>query len=390
MSQRDELAFLRSITADPSDDTVRLVYADWLEEHGKSERAEFIRVQIELSQIDEAHDRWDALKLRETELFTANQKVWEDEILERFSGFRLRDTWDVSIYRRGFPHRVYIISVRPFLLEADRFLERVPAEEVILRWTHDYDLEEEDDQFGELLESSQVVYLTGLKTVGRGYALEGIQRLLQSDHAPNLRQLDTHDCDYYGTAIAEVIAEAHQLNGLESLDLAGNQIQDEGLRLIAESPHLGSLTTLMLGVDAGDSTNRIGEDGVIALANSRYLKSLECLDLNRNEDIGNEGVKAIARSKALAALRDLNLFGTGCDVEGVIALAKSRTLRNLRRLSVGSVVLTDDAARAMVESKAFANLVLLDFDGSEEVELSEQGKRLLRERFGHRIKGLSE
>jgi uncharacterized protein (TIGR02996 family) len=37
--------FLDAICADPDDDTPRLVYADWLEEHGEPERAEFIRCQ---------------------------------------------------------------------------------------------------------------------------------------------------------------------------------------------------------------------------------------------------------------------------------------------------------------------------------------------------------
>ncbi|MDB5311649.1 MAG: hypothetical protein JWO38_5851 [Gemmataceae bacterium] len=45
----EERALLAAIIADPDDDTVRLVYADWLDEHDRPERAEFIRVQIELA-----------------------------------------------------------------------------------------------------------------------------------------------------------------------------------------------------------------------------------------------------------------------------------------------------------------------------------------------------
>src|SRR5262245_57198091 len=44
---------LAAILADPDDDTVRLAYADWLEEQGdpaQQPRAEFIRVQVELAQ----------------------------------------------------------------------------------------------------------------------------------------------------------------------------------------------------------------------------------------------------------------------------------------------------------------------------------------------------
>jgi uncharacterized protein (TIGR02996 family) len=44
----DERALLNAIIAAPDDDLPRLVYADWLEEHDRAERAEFIRVQCEL------------------------------------------------------------------------------------------------------------------------------------------------------------------------------------------------------------------------------------------------------------------------------------------------------------------------------------------------------
>jgi len=43
------MQLLFAILADPTDDTVRLAYADWLEENGHADRAEFIRVQVELS-----------------------------------------------------------------------------------------------------------------------------------------------------------------------------------------------------------------------------------------------------------------------------------------------------------------------------------------------------
>lgn len=43
---------LQSILAAPADDTARLIYADWLQENGQEERAEFIRVQVELAQMN--------------------------------------------------------------------------------------------------------------------------------------------------------------------------------------------------------------------------------------------------------------------------------------------------------------------------------------------------
>jgi uncharacterized protein (TIGR02996 family) len=41
----EEAAFLAAILDDPADDTPRLVYADWLEDHDRHDRAEFIRLQ---------------------------------------------------------------------------------------------------------------------------------------------------------------------------------------------------------------------------------------------------------------------------------------------------------------------------------------------------------
>lgn len=50
MSER--AAFMAAICQTPADDTARLVFADWLEENGEPERAEFIRVGVTLAQVD--------------------------------------------------------------------------------------------------------------------------------------------------------------------------------------------------------------------------------------------------------------------------------------------------------------------------------------------------
>ena len=43
--ESEETQLLRTIRGEPNADTPRLVYADWLEENGRAERAEFIRLQ---------------------------------------------------------------------------------------------------------------------------------------------------------------------------------------------------------------------------------------------------------------------------------------------------------------------------------------------------------
>jgi uncharacterized protein (TIGR02996 family) len=47
MTEHD--AFLQAIIESPDDDTLRLVFADWLEEHGDAARAELIQLQCSLN-----------------------------------------------------------------------------------------------------------------------------------------------------------------------------------------------------------------------------------------------------------------------------------------------------------------------------------------------------
>lgn len=47
----EEAALLAAICAEPTDDTPRLVYADWLQEHGQEDYAEFIRVECEIARL---------------------------------------------------------------------------------------------------------------------------------------------------------------------------------------------------------------------------------------------------------------------------------------------------------------------------------------------------
>lgn len=49
----DLAALLAAVCQFPHDDTPRLVLADWLDDHGQPERAEFIRVQVELVRLEQ-------------------------------------------------------------------------------------------------------------------------------------------------------------------------------------------------------------------------------------------------------------------------------------------------------------------------------------------------
>src|SRR5262249_56580580 len=70
-----EEAFLSDIRARPDDDGIRLSYADWLQENGQPQRAEFIRVQIGLARLDD-DPRREVLADRQDELLAAHGDEW--------------------------------------------------------------------------------------------------------------------------------------------------------------------------------------------------------------------------------------------------------------------------------------------------------------------------
>jgi uncharacterized protein (TIGR02996 family) len=64
----EEEAYLRAILASPEDPSVRLVYADWLEERGESQRAEYLRLGAHLAANPPGDEPARALRRRMVEL----------------------------------------------------------------------------------------------------------------------------------------------------------------------------------------------------------------------------------------------------------------------------------------------------------------------------------
>src|SRR5262245_45513469 len=78
-----EAAFLSDIAEHPDDDAPRLIFADWLDDHGRSAQAEFIRVQCELARTDPGDPRAVELRCRAHKLETWYGKGFLDRHLRR-------------------------------------------------------------------------------------------------------------------------------------------------------------------------------------------------------------------------------------------------------------------------------------------------------------------
>src|SRR5262245_71652 len=118
MPHEDEgRAFLEAIREAPEDDTPRLVYADWLDDHGDEARAEFVRLQCELARLGPKEERRAGLEQRERQLLASNRGTWLGplaKVLHRCT------------FSRGFPED---LTVRPRAMIdlAEEFDRRVPA-----------------------------------------------------------------------------------------------------------------------------------------------------------------------------------------------------------------------------------------------------------------------
>src|SRR5690349_11596149 len=72
----EETALIRAIRETPDDDLPRLALADWLDENGVPERAEFLRAQVELARLPHDDPRRPALEDREHDLLAENEEHW--------------------------------------------------------------------------------------------------------------------------------------------------------------------------------------------------------------------------------------------------------------------------------------------------------------------------
>jgi uncharacterized protein (TIGR02996 family) len=95
----DEDALLAAIIAAPDDDLPRLVYADWLDERGQPDRAEFIRMQIERERLEPAGPRYAVLARKEAALIGRHKEGWTTLLRTVLPG-------STAKFRRGFVEEV--------------------------------------------------------------------------------------------------------------------------------------------------------------------------------------------------------------------------------------------------------------------------------------------
>ncbi len=367
-----EAALMAAILASPDDDLPRLVFADWCDENGQPERAEFIRTEIEMAQIAPDGDgtqplaeslAYLKLQHRATQLWNDHRDKWYPKLLV--------GRFDRCETRRGFPHK-FRQTVGEFKNRGERLFALAPT----LQWI---ELDEAEHATVTLARNPTLLRVRGLQPYfgGPPPATNAAVALFRTKHLGGLRHLSLR-LGKIGPDGMSAVADCPSLTGLEELDLyaqfAGdtsvigiirrakfgrlrvfgadlNSLTDEFAVALAEAGHLTRLRRLSL------STNGLTATGVARLCTAQHLSGLERLDLSSNPlgpaaaghlasatfggilrrldvrkcELGKDGTACLFAAR-FPQLRELVLTENEVSVAGVRALANNRGLGSLAKL----------------------------------------------------------
>lgn len=348
--------FLDYIVANIDEDTPRLAYADWLEENGRDERAEFIRVQVERARLP----AWDAaqvrLRLREQELLKRHGEEWLAE-LPAIEGAK----WEG--FRRGIVAEVSFASFEAMRANAHACRAAAPVEAVTVRWPRQREARRAGAPIAELRE---------LSLTGRPTTEEEVGWLADSPQLSTLRVLTARGLWVEG--LRRLAASPH-LSGLKAFRLPSNNLGNAGIRALTQAASLTSLEELSL---SGTLYERYGEDptvqaaGMEALAAWPGLATIRSLTLT-GSDARRTGLRALLRSPHAGALKALSLRGGRFDGQALAEFDSAQPGLRLETLDLGENVLKDLGAEYVALVPCLRELKALHLD---RCEITQTGARL--------------
>jgi uncharacterized protein (TIGR02996 family) len=284
----DGYALLRAIEANPDEDTPRLAYADWLQEHDQPERAELIRLQCEIARRSdravpegERAERYAQIgewKKRVEELLAAHGKAWRNQI----PGQQFNEHFEC-----GFLDPVHMPALA-FSRSSEQLVAVAPIHHI-----HLFKARLAPDR---LAACSILRFVRHLDLTHNVMQNAHITALAKSSHFENLRILDASE-NRIGVAGCVGLREG-TFPALRHLALSHNPIKDRGLAAIRSASWFSQLEGLYI------SRCDITDAGVIALASDSATSGLRTLSVD-NSACGEAAARAILDSPHLLGLEQL-------------------------------------------------------------------------------------
>ena len=336
-------ALLDAILADPDDDAVRLIYADWLEEHGSGAdraRARLIRLQIEVAGLEDE----ECARSRIAECRRLIDRHWK-EWTPGFRAGRTGAAYYRDTFERGFlpyvcldgedlqdPALGAFLGSEPITRV---FMRRVGAfPEAVATWEHLPRIRELSFSGGAGGRVKAVLnspLLTGLVALNGSFVLDeaDVALIAAEPRFAGLTRLDIRNNNLGDAAVARV-ARSRTLTGLTAFDYGGNLTTLAALEALAGSPLADRLTSLGLGQHDRGAAPRVGPRGAEVLAAFGRLQTLDLF----GQQLGDRGVDILLRSRRLAGLSSLRLGQNGLGPRGVASLLASARLGKLTSLDL--------------------------------------------------------
>lgn len=348
------------IHANPDDDDLRLVFADYLEDHGDPDRGNLIRLQCEMSKLPVWDRRFQEAKWQADRLVRIHGPKWREAEMPKLEGVEWMD------FERGFVSGARIKDVKALYandakiaatktvtqLEIPTLNEDMPRPPNTLSWLKTLRITNTDGEYvatdPSLLSAAEKIEVVGLYD---GQDLGWLNDWLS-------RQANTTTKE---VLIRDINVEGNHTLGLpfvRELVEAGEAIKAKGIQLHLRSFRIG---TSFVDYDSGyfeDPT--IGEEGANIIAEADCLQSLESIDVSRQR-IGTDGLASIY--KAFPLLRELIARSVGAKTIGFMKEHDAGALFDHVVLSGNPI--GDVGLQILAQRKRMERLAILDLDTCE-------------------------
>lgn len=345
----DENALLSAIADTPDEDTPRLVYADWLDENGQPDRAEFIRVQCQFAQLPKGDPYRGELHERQSQLLATHRRGW---LPERWSFL----PYPPEKWQRGFVSGVDKQGGR-VTREDGASLAAIPTIESLAFSATG--LNDEEFRYLPVLPNLREFALWGSEEL-TSVSFSLMSRWQTLRHLQLLSSGLDDDCLEYIAALqglvsldvldgweTEVLSDAGlthiaALTNLRDFHLSAPYVTGSGLEVLHGLPLLRKLSI---------GGCRLTEDAIAPVVGCCQLEELD-LNHSENRGIGDQLLAALPR---LPSLRRLSVIRRDVTASGFRALGQ---LSRLEELTVGGQAFGDGELESLLNLPQLRRLQL--------------------------------